>query len=61
MASKKKNEITLELPDLGFTARQLSQLNKAFQNELVATMGERAAVAPVRKIVIKVKKRPVIA
>jgi hypothetical protein len=61
MATKDKNEIAIELPDLGLTARELAKLNKAFQNELVATMGERETVAPKRKVVFKQQKRkPVV-
>lgn len=56
-AAKKgeRQEVVLQIPDIiGLKETQIQSLKKAFKNELVSAMGEKAAA--IRIIIIKVRR-----
>jgi hypothetical protein len=46
--------VTLEIPDLGLSAKQIAALKKTFKSQLVSSMGEKSAAKP-RTISIQVR------
>ena len=57
MAAKAKKggrqEVVLQVPDIGLSDTQLQSLKKSFKNELVATMGEKAAALVI--VIIRIR------
>ncbi|HVF59994.1 MAG TPA: hypothetical protein VNJ70_09325 [Thermoanaerobaculia bacterium] len=60
MASKrgqKRQEVVLQIPELGLNPTQIRSLKQAFKNELVSTLGEKSAVQTVVIIRIRVVRQ----
>jgi hypothetical protein len=54
MAKSKREEVVLQIPDMGLSAAQIASLKKSFKSELVSSMRGRAG-ARVRIVVVRVR------
>lgn len=59
MAKKTKSaqgrqEVVLQIPDLGLSDKEIDSLKKNFKNQLVSTMGAKAAARP-RIVVVRIR------
>ena len=54
MAKSSREEVVLQIPDLGLTPTQIAALKKSFKSELVSSMGGRTA-ARARIIIIRIR------
>jgi hypothetical protein len=58
MATKKaaaaRQEVVLQIPDLGLSDKQIAALKTTFKNQLVSSMGAKASARP-RIVVVRIR------
>ena len=53
-AAAERQEVVLQIPDMGLSPQQIASLKKTFKNELVSSMGEKVAARP-RLIIVRIR------
>jgi hypothetical protein len=53
-SKSKREEVVLQIPDLGLTDSQIASLKKSFKSELISSMGGKAA-ARARIVIIRIR------
>lgn len=43
MAAKKRQEVVVQVPDMGLSKEQLASMKKAFKSQFVSSLGEKMA------------------
>lgn len=56
MADKETREVVLQIPDMGLKNEQIAAMKKNFHNEIVSSLGPKAAA----RIIIRIRIRIVV-
>ena len=54
MAKSSREEVVLQIPDIGLSKTQIESLKKSFKSQLVSTMSERSTARP-RIVIIRIR------
>jgi hypothetical protein len=52
--SSAREEVVLQIPDIGLSDAQIASLKRSFKSQLVSTLGEKVAARP-RIVIIRIR------
>ncbi len=57
MATKKRQEVVVQVPDMGLSKDQLASIKKSFKNQFVSSLGEKMAAIIIIIVRIRVVRQ----